>query len=53
MTLRAKTARILDRDIVKNAIIGVIVFNAIILGLEPKSPNRHSPSCLLSGAKIA
>jgi len=34
MTLRAKTARILDRDIVKNAIIGVIVFNAIILGLE-------------------
>jgi voltage-gated sodium channel len=34
MTLRDKLKALLERSIVRNAIIGVIIFNAIILGLE-------------------
>ena len=34
MTLRARTAAFLDREGVKNTILAVIVFNAIVLGLE-------------------
>ncbi len=34
MTLREKTAEYLDRPFVQNAIIVIILFNAIILGLE-------------------
>ncbi len=34
MTLRARTAAFLERPIVGRVIVGVIVFNAIILGLE-------------------
>jgi voltage-gated sodium channel len=34
MTLREKTALYLDRDFVRNGIIGVILFNAVILGIE-------------------
>ncbi len=34
MNLRARTAAFLDRPIVTRLIIGVIVFNAVILGLE-------------------
>ena len=34
MTLRHRTARFMDRPLVRNVIIGVIVFNAIVLGLE-------------------
>ncbi len=34
MNLRARTAVFLNRPIVTNAIIGVIVFNAVVLGLE-------------------
>lgn len=34
MTLRERVAVYLERDIVKNVIIGVIIFNAVILGLE-------------------
>ncbi|WP_412504989.1 ion transporter [Roseovarius sp. SYSU LYC5161] len=34
MTLRHRTALFMDRPLVRNVIIGVIVFNAVILGLE-------------------
>ena len=34
MTLRDRTAAILARPIITNAILGVILFNAVILGLE-------------------
>jgi len=34
MTLREKTADFLDRPIVRNGVISVIVFNAVLLGLE-------------------
>jgi len=34
MTLRERVAAYLERDIVKSGIIGVILFNAVILGLE-------------------
>ncbi len=34
MTLRARTAAFLDRPIVGSVILGVILFNAVILGLE-------------------
>ncbi|WP_377509747.1 ion transporter [Octadecabacter sp. R77987] len=34
MTLREQTAAYLERDFVRNGIIGVILFNALILGLE-------------------
>ena len=34
MTLQDKTKAFLERDIVRNGIIGVIMFNAVILGLE-------------------
>ena len=34
MTLREQTAAYLERDFVRNGIIGVILFNAVILGLE-------------------
>ncbi|MFN3953917.1 MAG: ion transporter [Pararhodobacter sp.] len=34
MTLREKTARLLDQAIVRNGIIAVILFNAVLLGLE-------------------
>jgi voltage-gated sodium channel len=34
MTLREKTAALLDRTWVQNFIVGVIIFNAIILGME-------------------
>lgn len=34
MTLRKKTARYLERDFVRNGIIAVILFNAVVLGLE-------------------
>ena len=34
MTLREKTARYLELDFVRNGIIGVILFNAVVLGLE-------------------
>ena len=34
MTLREKTAQILDTAYVRNFIIGVILFNAVILGIE-------------------
>lgn len=38
MTLREKIARFLDDSRFRNFIIGVIVFNAIILGLETSKP---------------
>jgi voltage-gated sodium channel len=38
MTLREKTAAFLEQDRVRNAIIGVILFNALILGLETVKP---------------
>jgi voltage-gated sodium channel len=38
MTLRQKTATLLDTSLVGNLIIAVIVFNAIILGLETSAP---------------
>jgi voltage-gated sodium channel len=38
MTLRERVAAYLERDIVKNVIIGVIIFNAVILGLETSEP---------------
>ncbi len=34
MTLREKTARFLERRIVQNGVIAVILFNAVLLGLE-------------------
>ena len=34
MTLRQKTAEFLERPGVNNAILGVILFNAMLLGLE-------------------
>ena len=34
MTLRQKTANFLETDLVRNVIVGVIVFNAVVLGLE-------------------
>ena len=38
MTFRERVAAYLERDIVKNVIIGVIIFNAVILGLETSDP---------------
>ena len=34
MTLRQRIDQFLDRPAVRNAIIGVILFNAVILGVE-------------------
>jgi len=34
MTLREKTAAFLERPVVRNGIIGVILFNAVLLGME-------------------
>lgn len=34
MTLRDRTARFLDRPVVQNGVMAVILFNAVILGLE-------------------
>ena len=38
MTLREKTALLLDTTWVRNFIVGVIIFNAIILGMETSKP---------------
>ena len=38
MSLRARTQAILDRPLTRNFILGVILFNAIILGLETVEP---------------
>ena len=38
MSLRTKTAAILDTRWVQNFIVGVIVFNAIVLGMETSKP---------------
>jgi len=38
MTLREKTSQLLDTSWVRNFIVGVIVFNAIILGMETSKP---------------
>ena len=38
MTLREKTAQFLDRPAVQNAIVAVILFNAVVLGLETSQP---------------
>jgi len=38
MTLREKTQAILDRTVTRNFILCVILFNAIILGLETVEP---------------
>ena len=34
MTMRAKISELLDRQVTRNVIMGVILFNAVILGLE-------------------
>ncbi|MEL7115559.1 MAG: ion transporter [Pseudomonadota bacterium] len=43
--MREKLAEILERDAVRNAIIAVIIFNAIVLGLETSQPvmDRFGP----------
>ncbi|KPQ06910.1 MAG: voltage-gated sodium channel [Rhodobacteraceae bacterium HLUCCA12] len=38
MTLRENTAHFLDRPIVRNGIIAVILFNAVLLGMETSEP---------------
>ena len=48
MTLRQKTAQILDTAWVRNFIIGVIVFNAIILGMETSKSIMASAGGLIT-----
>ncbi len=48
MTLRQKTARILDTAWVRNFIIGVIIFNAIILGMETSKTIMASAGGLIT-----
>lgn len=38
MTLRQRTANLLGSKQVENFIVGVIIFNAVILGLETSGP---------------
>ncbi|MBM1221816.1 ion transporter [Ponticoccus sp. SC2-23] len=47
MTIRERVAAYLERDIVKNVIIGVIIFNAVILGLETSEPVMTSAGSLI------
>ncbi len=47
MTLRARTAAFLERPIVGSVIIGVIIFNAIILGLETSKPIMAEAGALI------
>ena len=46
-TLRSRLGRFLDRPATRNLIIGVIVFNAILLGLETVDPVMDRAGALL------
>ena len=48
MTLREKTAQFLDRPWVGNFIVGVIIFNAIILGMETSKTIMASAGGLIT-----
>ncbi|PTX58044.1 voltage-gated sodium channel [Litoreibacter ponti] len=47
MSLRARTQAVLDRPLTRNFILGVILFNAIILGLETVDPVMEAAGPLI------
>ncbi|SFR34744.1 ion transporter [Litoreibacter janthinus] len=49
MSLRARTQAVLDRPLTRNFILGVILFNAIILGLETVQPVMDAAGPLVLG----
>ena len=49
MTLREKTARFLDRNAVRNAIVAVILFNAAVLGAETSAEVMSAAGGLVIG----
>ena len=48
MTLRQKTAQILDKSWVQNFIVGVIIFNAVVLGMETSKTIMASAGGLIT-----
>jgi len=53
MTIREKTAQFIDDSRFRNFIIGVIIFNAIILGLETSKPLMASYSHVIHALDMA
>ncbi len=53
MTLRQKMAAFLDRADVRNVILGVILFNALLLGLETSAAAMRAAGPLIAGFDTA